>query len=79
MDISVTDFKAQCLKLIRKVEKSRKGITIRRHGRVVARLVPVTSETEGLKPWEGLQAMGGSSLTTPEESAWKDEDFEALR
>jgi antitoxin (DNA-binding transcriptional repressor) of toxin-antitoxin stability system len=79
MDISVTDFKAQCLDLIRKVEKSRKAITIRRHGRVVARLEPATSATEGLKPWEALQALGGSSDIEPGESAWKDEDFEALR
>jgi prevent-host-death family protein len=79
MDISVTDFKAQCLDLIRKVEKSRKPITIRRRGRVVARLEPATAVPEGLKPWERLQAMGGSSNIEPGESAFRDEDFEALR
>ena len=79
MDISVTDFKAQCLDLIRKVEKSGKAITIRRHGRIVARLEPADRAAASGKPWERLRALGGSSLITPEESAWKDEDFEALR
>jgi len=79
MDISVTDFKAQCLVLIRKVEESRKAITIRRHGRVVARLEPADPAGAGDKPWERLRALGGKSHITPEESAWKDEDFEALR
>lgn len=37
MDISVTDFKARCLDLIRKVEKSGKPVTIRRRGKTVAR------------------------------------------
>jgi prevent-host-death family protein len=42
MDISVTDFKARCLDLIRKVEEGGKAITIRRRGRVVARLEPAS-------------------------------------
>ena len=79
MDISVTDFKAQCLDLIRQVEKSRKPITIRRRGRVVARLEPASSLPAGLKPWERLQAMGGSADIDPGESVLRNEDFEALR
>lgn len=81
MDISVTDFKAQCLELIRKVEKSGKAVTIRRHGRVVARLEPAPAipGAERLKPWERVRALGAKSDITPGEGAWKDEDFEALR
>lgn len=79
MDISVTDFKANCLDLIRKVEQSRKTITIRRHGRVVARLEPAGPPSSGNTPWERLRSQGGESRITPDESAWKDEDFEALR
>jgi prevent-host-death family protein len=78
MDISVTDFKARCLDLIRKVEQGGKAVTIRRHGKVVARLEPASDAAAG-KPWEQLQALGGRTHITANESAWKDEDFEALR
>ncbi|HEY1899279.1 MAG TPA: hypothetical protein VGG49_05750 [Steroidobacteraceae bacterium] len=79
MDISVTYFKARCLDLIRKVEKGGETITIRRRGRVVARLEPPHGgPTEG-KPWERLRALGGSAGSAAKEPMWKDEDFEALR
>ncbi len=79
MDISVTDFKARCLDLIRKVEESGKGITIRRHGRVVARLEPSGAVGEGGRPWEQLRALGGRAHVKAHESVWADKDFEALR
>jgi antitoxin (DNA-binding transcriptional repressor) of toxin-antitoxin stability system len=79
MDISVTDFKAHCLDLIRKVEKSGKAVTIRRRGKVVARLEPAGPAGRGAKPWEVLQALGGEVLCEPGESVLKDSDFEALR
>lgn len=79
MDISVTDFKARCLDLIRKVEESGKAITIRRHGHVVARLEPAGGSAEGGKPWEQLRALGGRAHLKPHESVWADKDFEALR
>jgi len=80
MDISVTDFKARCLDLIRKVEKSGKGITIRRRGQVVARLEPAqgASGDDG-RPWEQLRALGGHAHFKAHESVLTDEDFEALR
>ncbi|MEQ1867085.1 MAG: type II toxin-antitoxin system prevent-host-death family antitoxin, partial [Micropepsaceae bacterium] len=59
MDISVTTFKAHCLDLIRKVETSGKAVTIRRHGRVVARLEPAAAAGGDGKPWEQLRALGG--------------------
>jgi prevent-host-death family protein len=79
MDISVTDFKARCLDLIRKVEESGKSITIRRRGQVVARLVPATGGDSRGKPWEELRALGGHTRITANESVWADEDFEASR
>lgn len=78
MDISVTEFKARCLDLIRKVEKSVKTITIRRHGRVVARLEPAGSSTGEGRPWEQLRALGGRVRFKADESVLMDEDFEAL-
>ena len=79
MDISVTDFKAHCLDLIRKVEDSGKAITIRRRGKVVARLEPASSAFGEGKPWEELRALGGHAQLKPGESVVADEDFEALR
>jgi antitoxin (DNA-binding transcriptional repressor) of toxin-antitoxin stability system len=79
MDISVTDFKAHCLDLIRKVEESGKSITIRRRGRVVARLEPATTGSAQGKPWEELRALGGHGQVKANESVWADKDFEALR
>lgn len=79
MDISVTDFKARCLDLIRKVEESGKSITIRRRGRVVARLERASGASGPGKPWEELRALGGRSDVTANESVWVEEDFEALR
>ncbi len=79
MDISVTDFKAQCLDLIRKVEKNGNSITIRRRGKVVARLEPARPAHGELRPWEQLRALGGAVLAAASESVMRDEDFEALR
>jgi antitoxin (DNA-binding transcriptional repressor) of toxin-antitoxin stability system len=79
MDISVTDFKAHCLDLIRKVEESGKAITIRRRGQVVARLEPASAAEDDGKPWEKLRALGGRAHVKAHESVWADEDFEALR
>jgi antitoxin (DNA-binding transcriptional repressor) of toxin-antitoxin stability system len=79
MDISVTNFKARCLDLIRKVEASGKSITIRRRGQVVARLEPAGGGGGQGKPWEELRALGGRSHLKSNESVLTDEDFEALR
>ena len=79
MDISVTAFKAQCLDLIRKVEASGKSITIRRRGRVVARLEPATGGSSQGKPWEELRALGGHTRVHANETVLADEEFEALR
>jgi prevent-host-death family protein len=79
MDISVTDFKARCLNLIREVEARGKPITIRRRGRVVARLEPAGAGVDDVKPWEQLRALGGRTRVTAHESVWRDGDFEASR
>lgn|SRR6185437_6361762 len=79
MDISVTDFKAHCLELIRKVEERGETVTIRRRGRIVARLEPANGGSSDGKPWERLRALGGNASLTAKESVWNEEDFEALR
>ncbi|MBC7944769.1 MAG: type II toxin-antitoxin system Phd/YefM family antitoxin [Burkholderiales bacterium] len=78
MDISVTEFKANCLELIRKVEEGGEVITIRRRGKIVARLEPPKSHEKEVKPWEKLRG-SGVLLAEPGESVISDEDFEAMR
>ena len=48
MDISAAQFKAECLKLMDQVEKTRQPITITKHGRPVAQLAPVPADTDSL-------------------------------
>jgi prevent-host-death family protein len=51
--ISATDFKARCLKLIDQVHDTGKPITITKRGRVVATLNPAGDQDE--KPWLKLR------------------------
>ena len=80
MDISITEFKHRCLEIVRRVEKTGRPVTIRRHGKAVAQLEPSPSPvTAGMRPWEQLRALGGTLKAEPGESVLRDEDFEALR
>ena len=81
MAISVTQLKHHCLEIVRRVERTGKGVTITRRGRVVATLEPSVdgSERAAQKPWERLRALGGTLLAKPGESVLRDEDFEAMR
>jgi len=80
MDISVTDFKHRCLEIVRRVERTGRGVAITRRGKVVAHLEPSPPDTATSQtPWERLQVLGGSLHASPGESVARDEDFEALR
>ena len=48
MDISAAQFKAECLKLMDLVAKTREPIVITKHGRPVAQLAPVTADLDSL-------------------------------
>lgn len=48
MDISAAQFKAECLRLMDLVEKTREPITITKHGRPVAQLAPVPADEDSL-------------------------------
>lgn len=79
MDISVTRFRASCLELIRRVEKSGEAVDIKRRGRVVARLAPApAAKTAPCKPWERLRG-SGRLLGDPQESVLDESEFEASR
>lgn len=79
MDISVTQFRAKCLKLIRSVENGGPSVDIKRRGKVVARLAPPPATLQrSRKPWEQLHG-SGELLASPEESVIHEDDFEASR
>ena len=79
MDISVTQFRASCLELIRRVETGGEAVDIKRRGKVVARLAPPPAAgAEPRKPWERLRG-SGELLGEPGESVLHERDFEASR
>lgn len=79
MDISVTEFRANCLELIRRVEEGGEAIDIKRRGRIVARLSPPPPSLEApKKPWERLRGTG-ELLAKPGESVLQHGEFEAAR
>jgi antitoxin (DNA-binding transcriptional repressor) of toxin-antitoxin stability system len=79
MDISVTQFRASCLELIRRVEIGGNPVDIKRRGKVVARLAPPPAPAKVLrKPWETLRG-SGELRVEPEESVLDEREFEASR
>ena len=79
MDISVTQFRASCLELIRRVEHGGEPVDIRRRGKVVARLAPPPVPGKApRKPWEVLRG-SGELRAEPGESVLDEEEFEASR
>jgi prevent-host-death family protein len=48
VDVPAAQFKAECLKLMDEVEKTRQPIVITKHGRPVAQLAPVPTDTGSL-------------------------------
>jgi antitoxin (DNA-binding transcriptional repressor) of toxin-antitoxin stability system len=79
MTISVTEFKARCLEILRELERSGQAVEIERRGRVVARVIPVAGELSAeTPPWRRLRGTG-RLLAAPEESVLSDGEFEANR
>ena len=54
MDINASDFKAKCLRILDEVARTGEGVTIRKRGRVIARLVPAT-QTPAEDPFFALR------------------------
>ncbi len=80
MDISVSEFKQRCLEIARRVERTWRPVAITRRGKVVARLSPSTGQAgRSARPREAMRGLGGVLLAGPDESALRDQDFEALR
>jgi prevent-host-death family protein len=76
MVISVTDFKAHCLRVLREVEETNQPVEVSRQGRVRVRIVPVRKpETPA---WKRLH-QSGILKARPDESVLSGADFEANR
>ena len=59
MTVSVTEFRARCLEIIREAERERKVVEITRRGVVVARLLPAEADPRvNARPWERLRGSG---------------------
>ena len=79
MDISVTQFRASCLELIRRVETAGEPVDIKRRGKVVARLTAAPKPGKATpKAWETLRGSGELNAE-PEESVLDEAAFEAAR
>lgn len=78
LSVSVSEFKTRCLDVIREVERDGAAVDLTRHGKVVARLIPTASATQGTPTWLRLRGQG-RLLTTPDESVLDSEQFDALR
>ncbi len=70
-------FKARCLQLMDEVSERGLEITITKHGRPVARLVPTVSKR--LSPTELYGALVGMATITGDIEAPLEEDWEASR
>lgn len=74
--VSVSQFKAHCLDMIRQVETAGESVDLMRRGKVVARLVPMTAASPATATWLRLRQRG--KLAAPAgESVLNEDDFEA--
>jgi antitoxin (DNA-binding transcriptional repressor) of toxin-antitoxin stability system len=76
--VSVSEFKAHCLDMIRQVERAGTAVDLVRRGKVVARLVPSAAASRGTPTWTRLRGRGALAAA-PEESVLDAADFDALR
>lgn len=76
--LSVTEFKAHCLEVLRRVESSGVSVDLVRHGKVVACLVPTAPGAAATPAWLRLRGQG-RLLAAPDESSLTEDDFEAMR
>jgi len=70
MNISAANFKAECLKLMDQVEKTRQPIIITKHGRPVAQLAPVTANPRSLFGYMKNSVKIDGDLVAPLEIEW---------
>lgn len=67
--IGAGDFKARCLKLLDNVAQTRQPLLITKHGKPIARLVPVAPEGELFGAMRGSVLVEGD-IVSPLENDW---------
>jgi prevent-host-death family protein len=75
--VSVSEFKAHCLDMIRQVERDGAAVDLTRRGKVVARLVPTVPTDENVPAWLRLRGRGRLAAP-PEESVLDAAEFDAM-
>ena len=75
--VSVSEFKAHCLDMIRQVEKTGVAVDLLRRGKLVARLVPPTPALRATPACLRLRGCGVLTASA-EESVLDGSDFEAM-
>jgi prevent-host-death family protein len=71
--VSASTFKAQCLALMDEVERTGEELLITKHGKVVARLAPVTDAPQSFLGWMAGTVTLADDLILPDpedEGAW---------
>lgn len=76
--VSVSEFKARCLDVIRRVELEGAAVDLTRRGKVVARLVPTAAAAQGTPTWLRLRGHG-RLRAGPSESVLDADAFDAAR
>lgn len=74
MQVTATEFKAKCLKMLDTVNQSGEAMEITKHGRVVAVLTAPKRD----KAWKRLRGRG-RVLAEPEETAVAESDIASLQ
>ena len=70
MEIPAATFKAECLKLMDQVEKTRKPIVITKHGRAVAQLAPIPADPRSLFGYMKNSVAIQGDITASLEEEW---------
>jgi prevent-host-death family protein len=71
--IGATEFKAQCLRLLANVEQHKNEVIITKHGRPVARLIPVELDDEAVELFGAMKdsVIYTGDLVSPVDEAWE--------
>lgn len=68
--IGAGDFKAKCLKLLDEVARTRESLVVTKHGKAVAKLVPIPPETGLFGALAGSVRQEGD-IVSPLENDWE--------
>jgi prevent-host-death family protein len=68
--IGAGDFKAKCLKLLDEVARTREPLVVTKHGKAVAKLVPIPPETGLFGALAGSVRQEGD-IVSPLENDWE--------